>query len=86
MVVGIKFCGGCNSKYDRTRAFNNMKSKLGNYEFKYINNEETFDYVVVICGCHVMCASHADIKYNKDKFVIQSDLDAQKIIDYLKYL
>lgn len=37
MKIGIKFCGGCNPKYDRKYAESVLR--------KYISKEHTIDYV-----------------------------------------
>ena len=84
MKVGTKFCGGCNPKYDRINALEYMKVQLENYKFSYVKDEEIYDYIVIICGCHAICASHGNIKFTKEKFILKSIDDVQKIVDKLK--
>jgi len=84
MRIGVKYCGGCNSKYDRAGALEKMKRELEDYQFSYVKEEEIYDYLLVICGCHVVCAYHENIKYIKEKFIIQSLEDMEKVIEILK--
>lgn len=65
MYIGIKYCGGCNSKYDRVKLVNDIKNCFKDYEFNYANENEYFDLILVINGCHISCASLEDIKSRK---------------------
>ena len=35
MKIGIKYCGGCNSRYDRTKEVEKLKKQFPQHEFTY---------------------------------------------------
>lgn len=59
LVVGIKYCGGCNPRYDR---LDFSKKIMQDYKdqilFKTVSQDEEYDAILVICGCRSMCAEH----------------------------
>ena len=84
MRIGIKYCGGCNPKYDRVGALEKAKKELENHLFFYVKDKEIYDYIFVICGCHAICASHENIKFIKDKFILQSSKEMERAVEILK--
>lgn len=79
MYIGIKYCGGCNSGYDRVKLVNDIRNCFKDYEFNYTNRNESFDLILVINGCHVSCASLEDFKSRKGFFNITDD-DIKEIV------
>lgn len=57
MLVGIKYCGGCNSGYDRVRFVERLKAKLPKIDFCSIEKNKRVDYMIVVCGCPKVCAN-----------------------------
>ncbi|MDR1835370.1 MAG: hypothetical protein LBQ96_06160 [Fusobacteriaceae bacterium] len=76
LKFGIKYCGGCNPRYDRVAEVEKIKERLRetlpDSEFIYVDPKELYDYVLVACGCQVKCANHADLKFTRKKFVMDS--------------
>lgn len=58
MKCGVKFCGGCNPRYERGTAYRKIKSDLPEVNFDYATEEELYDHLLVIGGCPACCASH----------------------------
>lgn len=58
MKCGVRFCGGCNPRYDRRLAFDKLKEMLPDVEFQYAQESELYDKLLVICGCTSCCASY----------------------------
>ncbi|MBW4827416.1 MAG: hypothetical protein KZY61_07465 [Clostridiaceae bacterium] len=78
MYIGIKYCGGCNSRYDRVKLVNDIKNCFKDYEFNYANGNESFDLILVINGCHISCASLEGFKSRKG-FLNITDNDIKEI-------
>lgn len=58
MLAGVKFCGGCNPRYDRGRAYEQIKEHFrGRVDFRVAEEEQTYDFLLVIGGCTNNCAS-----------------------------
>lgn len=57
--VGVRFCGGCNSRYDRGEAFKDLESSLKDTaKFSHAEEGKEYDLLLVIGGCTNCCASY----------------------------
>lgn len=62
MVIGIKYCGGCNPVYDRAKRVRKLKESNPEHEFLTQNGDAVCDYWVVVCGCGRRCAQADHLK------------------------
>lgn len=56
MTVAVKYCGGCNPRYDRTKALAELKAALPEARFVPATPGEPGDALLVLCGCTARCA------------------------------
>lgn len=56
MKLALKYCGGCNPRYDRSRAVEELKRRLPRLSFLR-PGEAGADAALVVCGCTAACAS-----------------------------
>lgn len=64
MNCGVKFCGGCNPRYDRGVALKTIKEHFGNrVDFLIAEEDEKYDFLLVIGGCTNCCASFKEYKW-----------------------
>jgi hypothetical protein len=50
--VAVKFCGGCNPRYDRGAAYRMIKDELeGAAEFEIAKEGVSYDALLIIRGC-----------------------------------
>jgi hypothetical protein len=56
MLVGIKFCGGCNPRIDRTRIAGEVEEAMAAYGCVVVLNSLNADFVVYLSGCTANCA------------------------------
>ncbi|MEA4816621.1 hypothetical protein SDC9_163978 [bioreactor metagenome] len=71
MKIGIKYCGGCNSTYDRKSLYDRLKSEYPNHEIEAVKAGKAYDLLVVLCGCKAQCA---DISaYSSDAIVFVTE-------------
>ncbi len=86
MKIGIKYCGGCNPRYDRSLIAARLRREFGGHDIVTANETETFDVVAVICGCGSQCADHRRLKGSYGKVVLTraSDYDELRrlILEY----
>ncbi len=54
-VVGVKFCGGCNPRYDRVGEMEKTKDKNPHIGFEAFNPAKEYEKVLLICGCERTC-------------------------------
>ena len=78
MKVGIKYCGGCNSRFERTTIAEKIKADYKDFEFSYAKEDEEYDFIIVINGCHIACAGLHDLN-SKKGFIIIRDNDYKNI-------
>ena len=70
LIVGIRFCGGCNPRYDRGKALDNIALKYPEIHFVLANEHDYYQVLLVICGCKSACAN---IKPYKRDFTLVMD-------------
>lgn len=59
MKCGVKFCGGCNPRYDRGSEYDAIKEIYqGKIDFAYAEEGVPYDVLLVIGGCTNCCASY----------------------------
>lgn len=59
MRVRIKFCGGCNPRYDRGEIARRLRETFPEHCF-FVTPDEKADAAVVLCGCSSVCADVPD--------------------------
>jgi hypothetical protein len=71
MRIGVKFCGGCNPRYDRSgeldkildrfekdsEAFGRDHLEKGKALFGFAKDGGVYDVLLTICGCNNQCVS-----------------------------
>jgi hypothetical protein len=84
MVIGIKYCGGCNPRYDRTSLVARLKSDLPKAQI--VGAGDVQDYVAVLCGCSSACAAHAHLTGRLGKSMVISAADYETLLETLRAL
>lgn len=77
MCVGVKFCGGCNPRYDRMQTFETIKGSLKEdvgIKFEYASEGGAYDALLLLSGCTNRCADLSGFTYG-DKLVSVWDAD-----------
>lgn len=65
MKVGIKFCGGCNPRYDRGEYVKKLVAAHSDWDWEIAQVDVLYDLLVVVGGCTACCAT-TDIYQYKD--------------------
>ncbi len=71
MNYAVKFCGGCNSRYDRTDVYQKLKRKHKN--LRYAEADQPCDILYVICGCTAQCTDISGINAGKTVWIHKND-------------
>ncbi len=69
MKVGIKYCGGCNSNYNRNDAVRQIVERYPEIDFETINQDVYYNCILIINGCGRSCAGHKRLKANNKIFI-----------------
>ena len=65
MKIGIKYCGGCNPKYDRADQVRILRETHPEQDWEYVKEEFFYDLLLVIGGCGSCCAGYGQYKYGQ---------------------
>ena len=57
MKIGVRFCGGCNPRFDRGLALEQIRISKPDDEFLHAVEGEEYDMLLVIGGCTNCCAT-----------------------------
>lgn len=81
MIGGVKFCGGCNPRYERGRALEAIKKHFeGKVEFVIAEENAEYDFLLVIGGCTNCCASYYQYKTKSDSILMWDEDHIEKTI------
>lgn len=85
MRIGVKYCGGCNPRYDRTGFVARLKEELGS-GVEWVGAGaagEPLDFVLVVCGCTAACARHQDLNGVFGKTVVHTSAQYAAVVEQL---
>lgn len=83
LILGVKYCGGCNPNFDRIRLVQKLQQYLrGEVAFYPLGFEMRLDGVLVINGCRRRCVPVSS--FNEEKvFEVATMQDVPKFLDYI---
>ena len=84
MICGVKYCGGCNSRYNRTAFLERVKNTCPNVEFQYVQPEAVYHYLLVICGCPSKCADISKILIDGNIYMISEENQFENLVEKIK--
>lgn len=61
MKVGIKYCGGCNPRFDRAALVEKLEKEYGKVELTYDLADPQVEHIVAVCGCERACVKEEDL-------------------------
>ena len=79
MRIGIKYCGGCNPRYDRKQIVSRLREEFPDLDLFSVREGLEADLMVVICGCSTRCAEHACLKGRLGKAVVAQESDYEPL-------
>lgn len=81
-TVGIKYCGGCNPRYNRRKAVETLEQALPQLQFSNAQVEMQYDFLLVLCGCSAACADISALQA-KQTIILWQQQDVQTCISSL---
>ena len=66
--IGIRYCGGCNPRYDRVRAVQTLEAAFPDVLFFSQGADSAPDLLIMVCGCSSRCISMSDPQMEEEKF------------------
>ena len=86
MKCGVRFCGGCNPRYDRGEALKEIEDRLkdSDIEFKITTEDEQYDALLIIGGCTNCCAGYDQFTWSGKVRKMWAAEHIEKIINELR--
>lgn len=78
MNVAVKYCGGCNPRYERTDIVRRLRREFPGAEIAAPGAPA--DVAAVICGCPAACASRAGLAARLGTVVLTCPGDYEKLL------
>lgn len=75
MTVGVKFCGGCNPRYNRKALLQKLQQCAPHASFCPAGTCEEMDILLVLQGCHAACASLVGLTPKAGVIVVKNPQD-----------
>lgn len=79
MKCGVRFCGGCNPRFERGEVFRNFQKEITNIVFSHAVEGEAYDILLVIGGCTACCASYEQFDVKGQVYKIWDPSQVEKI-------
>lgn len=78
--VALRYCGGCNPRYDRSRVVLQLSERFPSVEFvPYVASQVNLLVVLVVCGCVTACASQHDLPECVPRLLISAEEKVEQI-------
>ncbi|GHV63403.1 hypothetical protein AGMMS49587_13310 [Spirochaetia bacterium] len=76
MVLGVKYCGGCNTHYDRTALVKRIQDDFPSIQIEYGDSStDGIDLLLLVCGCPVRCIAEEAAEGSFEKWIISSQAE-----------
>lgn len=72
-VIGVRYCGGCNPRFDRPALVNALAARCSHLILEPACAGFPYPAVVVVCGCPARCATVRDLAVRPDRLIRLDD-------------
>ncbi|MCI7679497.1 MAG: hypothetical protein MSS48_04725 [Clostridiales bacterium] len=79
VAIGVKFCGGCNPRYDRGALLRKIRDAQPDWSIDIAEPGTVYKHLLVICGCTSACADISDLTAERICMITAPE-DAAKVI------
>lgn len=67
--VGLRYCGGCNPRYDRVALVKHLQQSLPNVRFELADADADHAAALLVCGCSAQCVGVSDLTLPADRLL-----------------
>lgn len=84
MKFGVKFCGGCNPRYDRGKLLRRLREEFKDrIEFESVDESQSYDGLIVLSGCANACAAYKHVRTKTDPILIWDENQYLNLVEEL---
>lgn len=69
MEIGVRYCGGCNPRYDRVALVHQLAQRLPEHRFTVAEGGKDYAAVLMVCGCLSRCASLTGLTTPRERLI-----------------
>ena len=73
--MGLRYCGGCNPRYDRVALVKQLQQSLPGIRFELADADADHAAVLLVCGCSAQCVGISDLTLPADRKVYISSAE-----------
>lgn len=84
MVIGIKYCGGCNPRYPREALVKRLKARFPSHTYVTLKEQKKCDIWIFVCGCPAACVSGEGLIAVKQSFRLTGMKEFAEVEKYLE--
>ena len=89
--IGVRFCGGCNPRYDRGGAYRRIAAEVAEISgdrvaLEYAEEGTVYDGLLVIGGCQACCAGFAQFANRGEVHKLYAESDVPGAVAWLTEL
>lgn len=85
LKIGVRYCGGCNPRYDRVSFVKQLERTFPEILFLPAQRGESYTAVLLVCGCLSQCVSREFLSVPQERIVCVGCLqDLATAIELLK--
>ena len=84
--IGVRYCGGCNPRYDRVALVKRIGGFFPEAEFVTAQAGVKYPAVLVVCGCPSRCANVSDLAVPAGRLIYLSGWEELLFIDTVSRL
>ena len=67
--VGLRYCGGCNPRYDRVALVKQLQQSLPGIRFELADADAPHAAALLVCGCSAQCVGVSDLTLPADRLL-----------------
>lgn len=80
--IGLRYCGGCNPRYDRVAAVDALKAQCPAARFVPAGPAQC--HVLLLCGCKAQCVTREDLDPRVELCILSSPEELERAAGTLK--
>lgn len=86
MLCGVRFCGGCNPRFDRGAALKKIKNHFEDDDVEFVNALEgvPHDLMLVIGGCTNCCAAYEQFDSKNGTIKMWDESQIKKVLEKIE--
>lgn len=84
MLIGLKYCGGCNPNYERREIAERARREFSGVVFQPYSKEGRYDLVLVVCGCLEECFTFSCVNSIYGTIFVHSEREYRRLREFLE--